>query len=403
MVSEPVLDFWVVLKLFSVFQCIFFSVLILTTRSENPNAQKFLVLFLIVFALLESDEILFYSRYIYQIPQITGLVDPLACSLGPLIYLYTSSLTNSSFSLRKHHSLFFLPVFALYLLWIPLYLKSADFKIEFLQKVFNEQGSMLNVAYPFNLFFVTISIAVIWAFIFLAMSIFKLYGFNSRLKQFYSSIGSFNLKWLKLLLILLSIIWLSSFLSIFITSRVLHLIDLIVFPIFIFLISYYDIKQKRIPTIEESKLVMKEQEGKDNFVSPDPKTFKEEPLKYAKSGINQQVIEALSSKLMMLINQDKVYIKNDLSLQELADMLGTSTHNLSQLLNENLNQNFYEFINYHRVQEAMRRLASEEYNNLKIMSIAFDSGFNSKSTFNTAFKKYSGLSPSDYRKSLKSS
>lgn len=380
MIPEPTLDFWVVLKVISVIQCVFFSSLILTTKNENPGAQKFLVLFLLVFALLETDDLLFHSDYIFKIPHWIGSVDPLAYSVGPLIYFYTCSLTNRRFSFRKHHLAYFLPLLVLYVAWMPVYLKSSASKLDYLLKVLNQGGNILQVAYPYNLFFATVFLAIFSAVVFLALSFYKLYQFNISIKQEYSSINSIHLSWLKFLLVLCSFLWFSSFLSLFFSSWALFVIDFFVFPIFIFLISYYDLRQKRIPLIVEEE--------------------KKETVKYAKSGIREEMVEALSSRLMHLIKHEKVYVQNELSLQELADLLDTSTHNLSQLLNDKMNQNFYEFINFHRVEEVKRRLAADEFKNLKILAIAFDSGFNSKTTFNATFRKYAGLSPTQYRKSL---
>ena len=401
MISEPVIDFWVVLKIVSVIQCVFFSTLILTTKSENPGAQKFLVLFLLAFALLETDELFFYSRYIYQIPHWTGLADPLAYCLAPLIYFYVCGLTNRSFSFRKHHLFYFLPLLVLYFLWIPVYFKTAEGKVDFLSKVFNREGDILQAAYPCNLFFATVFVALFSSCIFLFMSFYRLYKFNIRIKQLYSSVDSIRLKWLKFLLILSSLILLSSFLSLFIDSRVFYVMDLVAFPIFIFFISYYDLRQKRIPLTAESITDEKNPYEIQKTQLPQESTVKEESVKYARSGISEETAEALSGRLMFLVNQEKIYLKNDLSLQELADMMETSTHKLSQLLNEKMNQSFYEFISYHRVEEVMRRLASDRFNHLKVLAIAFDSGFNSKTTFNAAFKKHAGLSPTEYRKSLK--
>lgn len=402
MISEPVLDFWVVLKVVSVIQCLFFSTLILTTKNENPGAQKFLLLFLLAFALLETDEMFFYSRYIYQIPHWVGLADPLAYCLAPLLYLYTSSLTNSRFSLKKHHLYYFLPLPVLYFSWIPAYLKSGEEKVAFLFKILNQEVHILEVAYPYNLFFWTVFLAIFSGFLFLAMSIYKLYKFNVSIKQLYSSIDAINLKWLKFLLILSSFIWLSASLSLFFDSQVLSVIDLVAFPVFIFFISYYDLRQKRIPVTVEG-FAEKDPAAFKNSLLHKPTVAKEDVIKYAKSRINEEMLEELSGRLMQLVEHEKVYTKNDLSLQELADLLETSTHHLSQLLNEKMNQSFYEFINFHRVQEVMRKLALDECKHLKVLAIAFDAGFNSKTTFNAAFKKYSGLSPTEYKKGLESS
>jgi len=102
--------------------------------------------------------------------------------------------------------------------------------------------------------------------------------------------------------------------------------------------------------------------------------------------------------LLQIMETDKPYLNSDLTLRELAGKLSMSTHNLSEILNTRLNQNFYDFINRYRVEEVKRKLAEKESENFSLIAIAFDSGFNSKSTFNTIFKKYTGTTPSQYRK-----
>lgn len=396
MIPHLELDIWLVFKIISAIQCLFFCTLISTTKSENPRAQKFLVLCLLIFALLETDDLFFHSKYILQIPNWIGLVDPLAYCLGPLIYLYTSSLTNNSFTFRKLHLYYFIPVVALYFFWIPIFLKPSTIKIDYLLQIFNRDADILPVNYLHYLFFISAGLAIFFGFIFLALSYYKLYKFNVRIKDLFSDIHSINLKWLKFLLVLITFVWLSSFLNFFVNSKILDASDVVVFPVFIFLISYYDIRQKRIPFIIERTNV------EDHRVPSEPifsyLTDNEESIKYAKSGMNEIIFRELYDKLILLLNNEKVYIKNDLSLQDLAELMKTSTHNLSQLLNQKLNQSFYEFINFHRVQEVMRKIDSGKFNHLKILAIAFDSGFNSKTTFNTAFKKYAGISPTEYKK-----
>ena len=77
--------------------------------------------------------------------------------------------------------------------------------------------------------------------------------------------------------------------------------------------------------------------------------------------------------------------------------MGTSYH-LSQLLNENLNQKFYDFVNGYRVEEAKRALFDPANDHLTILAVALEAGFSSKSAFNAAFKKFAGTTPSDFRK-----
>ena len=94
---------------------------------------------------------------------------------------------------------------------------------------------------------------------------------------------------------------------------------------------------------------------------------------------------------------DKLFTNNDLSLTSLSQRINISQHHLSQILNEKLDVNFFDFVNKYRIEEAKRLLNCPENSRHTILSIALESGFNNKVSFNSAFKKYTGLTPSQYR------
>jgi AraC-like DNA-binding protein len=101
-------------------------------------------------------------------------------------------------------------------------------------------------------------------------------------------------------------------------------------------------------------------------------------------------------QLSHLLATEKVYLEADLSLPALAQRVGLSTHELSYVLNEGFGVNFFQFINAYRVAEAQRLLASAQHQHLSMVGIAFEAGFSSKTTFNTTFKKVTGLTPSQF-------
>jgi AraC-like DNA-binding protein len=101
-------------------------------------------------------------------------------------------------------------------------------------------------------------------------------------------------------------------------------------------------------------------------------------------------------RLRQLLETEKVYLDADLSLPALAQRAGLSTHELSYVLNEGFGVNFFQFINAYRVAEAQRLLASAQHQHLSMVGIAFEAGFSSKTTFNTTFKKVTGLTPSQF-------
>jgi AraC-like DNA-binding protein len=96
---------------------------------------------------------------------------------------------------------------------------------------------------------------------------------------------------------------------------------------------------------------------------------------------------------------EKPFLDPQFSLPVLARRLGISTHHLSQILNEEIGQNFFDFLASYRIEEAKKILSDEEYSYIKIEEIAQMVGYNSKSAFNTAFKKIAGSTPSEFKKS----
>ena len=94
---------------------------------------------------------------------------------------------------------------------------------------------------------------------------------------------------------------------------------------------------------------------------------------------------------------EKLYQESELTLSQMAARLQLPTHHLSQAINNGLKKNFYDLVNGHRVEEAKRLLLDPKNSNYTILSVGFEAGFNSKTTFNTVFKKFTGLTPTEYR------
>jgi AraC-like DNA-binding protein len=98
------------------------------------------------------------------------------------------------------------------------------------------------------------------------------------------------------------------------------------------------------------------------------------------------------------MTEEKIYLENELNLSKMAEKLGVSVHDTSFLINQTQGHNFYTYVNSFRIEAAKKLLRSSQIKELNILGIAFASGFNSKTTFNTTFKKITGLSPSQYTK-----
>jgi AraC-like DNA-binding protein len=123
-----------------------------------------------------------------------------------------------------------------------------------------------------------------------------------------------------------------------------------------------------------------------------------ERVSYSKSGLTSEKIESMASRLSKFMEVEKPFLNDNLNLSQLAEQSGISQAHLSQVINQYFHMNFYDFVNRYRVEEAKKKLSSTNFDHLSVLGIAFECGFKSKSSFNRYFKKYTGLSPSAFKK-----
>ena len=146
------------------------------------------------------------------------------------------------------------------------------------------------------------------------------------------------------------------------------------------------------PSIFEE--VVKKDPGSE---SPHPEA---DPKKYQRSGLKKKDVADLVNKIRKYMAIEKPYLDRELSIYDLSRQLKISRHTLSEVINEHMGMNFYNLVNEYRVKEVKERMESEAFRHLTILAIAYDSGFNSKSSFNTIFKEKTGQTPSEYLAAL---
>ena len=129
---------------------------------------------------------------------------------------------------------------------------------------------------------------------------------------------------------------------------------------------------------------------------PDPRS--EEEPRYERSGLNDQEASALKDALLAVMDAQRPWENSELTLADLAGLAGATPHKVSEVLNSRLGQTFYDFVNGYRVREVQRRIERDKAQATTLLVLALEAGFASKSTFNDAFKKHSGQTPSQYRR-----
>ena len=119
------------------------------------------------------------------------------------------------------------------------------------------------------------------------------------------------------------------------------------------------------------------------------------PRKYEKSSLKQEEAKAYAAKLQKYFHEHRPYLNNELRLKDIADELKVPSYHLSQVINKELHTTFFDFVNKHRIETAKSLI--EQKPEASMLQVAFDSGFNNKTSFVNSFKKFAGTTPSTYR------
>lgn len=122
--------------------------------------------------------------------------------------------------------------------------------------------------------------------------------------------------------------------------------------------------------------------------------------KYQNSALSETYSKELKEELLKLFYDEKIFIENNISLDILSEKLGTTRHNTSQVINEHFNMNYFNLINKLRIEEAQQIFKNNYHNNINVIDVAYDVGFNNKVTFNKAFKEQTKLTPTNYINNL---
>jgi len=381
--------------LLGVLQGFFLSTLFFT-KYNNHTANKYLAFLILFFSIFVFNYFFSNIEYIIEnYPHAIMVFSGLPFLFGPLHLIYIGELTDSRSKFDKFHWLHFVP-FILY-------------KIFYLQVFFIPAHELTNIIrqvdqliLPKHIVTSNVSVAILGIFYMLkAIGVFK--RFSEKIQYTFSSLDKINLKWLRFFTYVALFVWLIVFVEsgLMLLDRNIEFLSPLVpllTALFVYSIGYIGMYKTEIfvqsnisdNILEAKNLVLELDEIKNKTIS--------NGNKYKKSGLTEEKAEEYLQRLKALMEKDQLFTNPEITLRDIAEKLGTSTHNISEVINTKLNQNFFDFINNYRVEKVKKDLLDKTKNHLTLFGIANEAGFNSKSGFNAIFKRYTGKTPSEYRR-----
>jgi len=371
------------------FNGIVFSFLLLKKGIQNNNnANKWLSFLLFLCAMYIAPYMLgyagWYSRKVtreilYFIPFMQVLL------IGPVIFFYTKSLLNSTFKISKKEYYHFIPALIYLVYSLIVFITDKLILDEF---YFYADGRDKDMANWYQ-------IAGIISMVYYLIASLKFYkNYKKLVFDKVSFADSILFEWIPNFLI--------AFLSIVVLRVLLFLLNpewgnfgnqfwhYIAFSIVVLYVSvngYANAVKMSFLNDVNSESINVYQESDEDYKTKQDNT-------------NLEEIEFWKDKILHLVENEKVFKNPTLTLSDLSKLLNTNTKNISKSINSGFDMNFNDFINHYRIEAVKEKLHKKEHKTSTLLGIAFDCGFNSKATFNRAFKKSIDLSPKDYLKNL---
>ncbi len=364
--------------------------LVLALKKKNKLPNKLLALLMIVFS-VDLGMAAFQGFGWHEIyPQFIGLDYPVTLLYGPLLYLYVKVMRDGSQQIKTIDYLHFLPFIGLLIYLIPFYTGPETSKLLLVNDLKNRPDQFS--------FEIINHIKVLHGLSYIPAVIYLLISYRKKLKDSFSSIEKINLNWLQHFIVGATILGgIAGGLHFFapsqetvvmgLSSGIYDDITLLAVTVFVYGIGYMGLHQPEVFAYYHKN----GQQFTRNTISTGADT------QYQKSGLDKEEAEYYAEQLHRLMEQEKLYRNSDLKLADLANELDISTHNLTEVINRYIGQNFYDFVNSYRVEDVKRQLNDFESKNITLLAIGLDAGFNSKSTFNAVFKKQTGMTPSQFK------
>ncbi len=318
----------------------------------------------------------------FRSTKINYYLIPLTFAVGPLIYLYLKAVTTSAFRFRKIDWLHFIPllVFVGYRLFILVYdSRQPGFDAE-------QNGVLMkswNMGAIGNFFSI---IETLQQTIYLAFSLQLYYAYRKKLRHYFSNTFSLELRWMRNFLFI--------YIALFLYGNIQQFLDLQI---------------QSLTWIQKwwkdffAALAILYMGIRGYFTPPHRLLGLDFNLTDLKAYPKEEVLSSDKQQISRFMESREAFLRPDLNLEELAVELGITRAQLSRTINAGFGMNFNDFVNSYRIARFKEHLKQGDHHNHSLLGLAYESGFNSKATFNRVFQKLEGNSPSSYLNSLKSS
>ena len=358
----------------------FFFELLLLTKKNKFLFDRILTFWMFILG-IHLFSYYFSSTELYlNYPYLAGIANPLPLIHGPLLFLYTGSVTGYISKWKPVYWIHFMPVLVFMVIFFDFFVSPDSGKLVFVKNISKNPYNVYRLFYPSILISGFSYISLTWL----------LYRRHRRniLNTFSNFSDKNNLHWLRNLLTGMLIIWLVVFLmnSVFDSSFNDDAIYITV-SLWVVFIGFFGFRQGNIFTNLPEKHLR-------DGITPDKKQ------RYSKSGLKGDQAIEIQQKLENIMGERKLFLDENISLPQLAGIINIHPNYLSQVINERFKMNFYDFVNSFRVEEFKRIVSIENNRNKTFYALALDCGFNSKASFNSSFKKLTGTTPSEFVKSL---
>jgi AraC-like DNA-binding protein len=366
-----------------IFQLLFLSLFLFTRENGRRISNILLGSFFLTISLNLLDVFLLYMGTYSSIPQLAGWGSCLPLLFGPLIFFYTRSVLFRDSPVNKKSWLHLLPFLII----------GACTEYFYLSQPRSKQEEILSGLSQHHLpGIITIVSSLIFAqfLLYVISSLRLISNYKKASGQYFSDSRSQELSWLYGMMIFLIIIIFISVLNGIFVQTALAKYYLIIFNIVILAMLIYVIM-----------ILMKALRSPYQFpFSREEFVQTQAPLSSKTNQLNKEINEAekIAQDLIQFMQSKKPYLQPELTLDQLAAQLSLKPRLLSQVINRILGQSFFDFVNHYRIEEASRLLTNPKDKKITILEVLYEVGFNSKSSFNTIFKKYTGLTPTEFRK-----